>query len=100
MPKYTELSEADAESLAKAFISYLPWIIYNDDFADNPPSDIAILNAGNQQNNVNPEWYEIYETVFEKCESSEYALSEIAGIDPDKRKGLLSDVYGKMENVL
>lgn len=96
---FGDIAENESNDVSKAIISGMPWIIYNDDFASAPPSEIIITNytgaastQNQQQSTSNSEWAKIYERVFESCPGCEYSLKDLLSMNSDKRAGLLEDI--------
>ena len=80
--------DSDNKLFAKRLVSKLPYILYNDDFIDRPPSVIRIPNTV-------PEtltgWLAVYDRVFQEATSRTiFSVTEID--DPRVRKAIISDV--------
>lgn len=89
--------EKDHSTLSDKFceflLSYLPYILYNDDFQDRPPSRINISDE-------NSKWFEIYDELF-KFTDKEYSLKKTAAIaDQRRRNSIISDVEAELNRTL
>ena len=70
-------------------MSRMPYILYNDDFADRPPSEVTIPAT---QPTTLTGWLAIYERLF-KLTNPDYSLfSLITETDPRRKASILSDV--------
>jgi predicted ATP-dependent endonuclease of OLD family len=81
----------------ETIVSKLPYILYNDDFADRPPSELIIPPS---KPKVISGWLAIYERLF-KMTDKNYSLFELI-LEEDQRRldSILSDVKAKLNSTL
>jgi hypothetical protein len=87
----------DFPELADLIVSNLPYILYNDDFIDRPPSYIDIPKDEPEQPS---DWLAIYEKVFAAC-AEPHSIFKVAQ-EPDARRveSIISDVEEELNNRL
>lgn len=83
-------SETINNEFCEAIMSRMPYILYNDDFADRPPSEVTI--PATRPTTALTGWLAIYERLF-KLTNPDYSLFSII-TEPDQRRrdSVLSDV--------
>ncbi len=82
---------------AKQILQISPYILYNDDFQDRPPSSIKIPNP--RPSDLSG-WLAIYERLFETTNPS-YSLFTAAALEDDRRKAsIVSDVQSTLNATL
>lgn len=82
---------------ATVLVGHSPYILYNDDFQDRPPSKVEIPSETPKQLSG---WLAIYERLFTETDPS-YSLFTTAQLDDTRRKGsILSDVQNTLNNTL
>lgn len=90
-------SQVINHQFSKNLVIRLPYILYNDDFADRPPSEVPIPAT-------RPEalsgWLAIYERLFEQTDSNYSLFSLAAEPDARRRDSILSDVETQLKNTL
>ena len=95
--QFSNLSPAFQDKLATSLLQYMPYILYNDDFQDRPPSKVDIPSEKPKQLSG---WLAIYERLFAETNPS-YSLFTTAQLDDTRRKGsILSDVQSTLNNTL
>lgn len=83
--------------LAKQIVQHSPYILYNDDFQDRPPSTVSIPNPKPVELS---DWLAIYERLFEVTNPS-YSLFTTALLDDKRRKdSIVSDVQKTLNGTL
>jgi hypothetical protein len=78
-------------------VSRMPYILYNDDFADRPPSVVAIPSAKPISLTG---WLAIYERLFKMTNSNYSLFTLIAETDQRRRDSILSDVEATLNQTL
>ena len=97
LPKFSKLTPEVQDKLGRQILQYMPYILYNDDFQDRPPSTIEIPIP---KPTSLPDWLAIYERLFQETNPS-YSLFTTAQLDDPRRKAsILSDVQNKLNNTL
>jgi predicted ATP-dependent endonuclease of OLD family len=81
-------SIADKQSLIEKIISYLPYILYFDDFKDSFPDKIEIKRTDRDNNQT---WLNIIEQLFLQT-SPHHNVYELATLESRRRKSILGDV--------
>ncbi len=69
-PQFSNLSPRLQDALANEILRFMPYILYNDDFQDRPPSTFPIPTP---KPNQIPAWLAIYERLFKETNPS-YSL--------------------------
>ena len=96
-PQFSNLSPPLQDALAKEILRYMPYILYNDDFQDRPPSTVPIPTPKPNQIRA---WLAIYEQLFKETNPS-YSLFTTAQLeDPRRKDSIVSDVQNKLNNTL
>ena len=96
-PNLPQFDEDFHDSLATDMIAHLPYILYNDDFIDRPPTSIDIPK---EKPKVLNGWLDIYERLFEAT-SEDYSLFDIINeTDTRRRDAILSDVQEVLNKTL
>ncbi len=96
-PKYEVYTKLFHNLFSEYLISRLPYILYNDDFMDRPPTFIRIPN-------IKPKlisgWISIYERLFNSTDE-EYSLFKIINeSDSRRRDAIISDVQEVINKTL
>ena len=92
-----ELSLCSQDKFCRHIITYLPYILYNDDFMERAPQIIPIPA---ERPRVLSTWQEILERAFQLA-NSKYSLFKLSpDMDPRKRDSILSDVQELIRNNL
>jgi predicted ATP-dependent endonuclease of OLD family len=78
-------------------VASMPYILYNDDFADRPPSEIPIPAAKPKSLTG---WLAIYERLFIMTNPGYSLFSLITETDQRRRDSVLSDVESKLNSTL
>jgi energy-coupling factor transporter ATP-binding protein EcfA2 len=95
--QFSNVSPELQHNLATVLIRYMPYILYNDDFQDRPPSKVEIPSEKPKQLS---DWLAIYERLFTETDPT-YSLFTTAQLDDTRRKGsILSDVQNTLNNTL
>ena len=85
---FTELSDETQDKLCKEIISYLPYILYNDDFMDRPQNEITISTSKSRLSG----WEAIFNRVFQSTDPS-YSLNATINEPNSKiRSSIIADV--------
>ena len=97
MAEFSNSGEDIQDWFARQILRFLPYILYNDDFQDRPPSTIFIPST-------KPDslvgWVAIYEKLFQETNKS-YSLFTTAHLDDKRRKdSIVSDVQDTLNNTL
>lgn len=93
----TELPTKYHDSFAREFVRRAPFILYNDDFQDRPPSRIDIPR---NRNSTLKNWASIYEQLFKETDK-EYSLFDLSSIEDARRiDSIVSDVQAKLNKTL
>jgi hypothetical protein len=75
-------------------VKRMPYILYNDDFNDRPPTRVQINNKKNNS------WFSIYNRLFHET-NHKYSLTQIVSeTDTRRRNAILSDVEEYLNNSL
>lgn len=85
------------QQFAKGIVLRLPYILYNDDFADRPPSEIQIPTP---RPKVLSGWLAIYERLFRQTDPNYSIFSLISESDSRRRASILSDVEAQLNSTL
>lgn len=83
-------NSAVINEIALELVRRLPYILYNDDFADRPPSEIQIPPLSSTEPYTG--WVAIYERLFHLTDDSYSLSSTIEEKDPRRKLSILSDV--------
>lgn len=93
------ISNEDAninDDFSHEIISRMPYILYNDDFQDRPPSSIEIVMDTTKVSN----WQQIFANLFKKAATG-HTLEETARVlDQRRRDSIVSDVQAVLNNTL
>lgn len=85
------------DGFARRIVRRLPYILYNDDFQDRPPSSVPIPTTRPQ--NLSG-WPAIYERLFNATDAN-YSLFTTAAMDDSRRRGsIVSDVQATLNHTL
>ena len=89
---FNSSSTVVTDAFCKKALTHMPYILYNDDFQDRPPSSISISEDGDGQ------WEQIFTKLFS---SAGHNLLEVAK-EPDKRRksSIVSDVQTILNQTL
>jgi len=90
-------SETINNAFCKKVISYMPYILYNDDFSDRPPSEIKIPV---KRPDTLTGWLDIYERLFKTTDTKYSLFSIIAETDQRRKASILSDVGSTLNSTL
>lgn len=82
---------------SKNLVIRLPYILYNDDFADRPPSEVSIPAT---RPKALSGWLAIYERLLEQTDSNYSLFSLVSEPDIRRRDSILSDVETQLNNTL
>lgn len=97
MPLVKNVSQKTQHYFAHKIVSRAPYMLYNDDFTDRPPSKIEIPEEKSQKISG---WLAIYERVF-RTTSSDYSLFSLTKEkDIRRRKSILADVTDHLNRSL
>ena len=90
---FASLGPTDENLICRNIITYMPYILYNDDFNDRPVDTIE-LTAKEKD-----DWYDIYNRVF-MATNSEYSLEKLLTESELRRKSIIDDVEKHLSNTL
>lgn len=94
---FSYLDESFAQGLCEKIILHLPYILYNDDFMDRPPTALPIPDQ--KPDNLTG-WLAIYEELFSTASENFSLFSLIKETDQRRIRSILSDVKGTINNTL
>lgn len=84
------------DGFCKKIITYLPYILYNDDFQDRPPSSIKITT---EETPIST-WQAVFARLFEEANTG-HTLIETAKVDDQRRRdSIVSDVQAVLNRTL
>lgn len=94
---FDSLPENEQDSFARRIVRKLPYILYNDDFQDRPPSRVEIPSARPKSLSG---WPAIYERLFHQTDPK-YSLFSTAALEDSRRRGsIVSDVQATLNHTL
>lgn len=93
---FSEVDEDFSNDFCHHLLSLMPYILYNDDFQDRPPSELII----SKKTSAKSPWLAIFEKLFEVA-SVGYSLYQTAAVDDQRRRdSIVSDVQATLNRTL
>ena len=94
LSKFNSSGEKFTPGFCEFVVRRMPYILYNDDFQDRPPSVIRIA----ADNKDAKEWQQIFAKLFEEAE---YSLIDAARVEDQRRRdSIVSDVQSVLNRTL
>ena len=94
---FPEGSRISSDDLSKAIVRKLPYILYNDDFIDRPPTTVELPS---EKPEMLTGWLSIYERLFKETDDQYSLFNLVKEPDARRRDAIISDVQEKLNKTL
>jgi predicted ATP-dependent endonuclease of OLD family len=84
------------DGFCREIISYMPYILYNDDFQDRPPSTITITSKPGTTST----WQAVFSKLFEEANTGHSLIQTAKVEDQRRRDSIVSDVQAVLNRTL